>query len=68
VNRDEFGRIVGSAGNPLKALARARVRQHRADRQAAKAAGVSLKRASAERVKAALNKAFDQLQTRVRGR
>lgn len=68
MNKDEFGRLVGGSANPLKALARQRVIARRRDRIAAKAAGVSVKRAEQQRVAAALNRSFDLLTTKVRGR
>lgn len=68
MNRDEFGRLVGGSANPLKALARQRVIARRRDRIAAKAAGVSVKRAEQQRVAAALNRSFELLSSQIKGR
>lgn len=67
MNKDQFGRLVGSGGNPLKVLARQRLQARRRDRIAAKAAGVTVKRAEQQRVAAALNRSFALLTAKVRG-
>lgn len=68
MTREELLRRIGQSGDPLKALARANARERRADRQAAKQAGISAQRARNLRLGEAIAAAFDRLQQKVRGR
>lgn len=67
MTRDEFNRRIAGSGNPLKALARAKVQQRRADRQAARALGVSAERARNVRLGEAITAAFERMSAKVRG-
>ena len=68
MTREELFRRIGRSGNPLKALARVQSQQRRADRKAAKQAGVSATRARNLRLGQAITAAFDRMSQKVRGK
>lgn len=68
MNRDDLIRRIARSADPLKALARAQSQQRRADRKAAKQAGVSETRARRLRLDQAITAAFEKMSEKVRGR